>query len=698
VQAERRLDLSRNHPRAFLFLGLALLLVVAQISHAQSPEDFSEADFFDDLPVVLSASRLLQPLNEAPVAVTVIDQEMIRASGFRDIPDLLRLVPGFSVAYTQFNTWTGAYHGLGDGYFRRFQVRVDGRSIYSPHNGAVLWSDLPLSIDDIERIEVVRGPDAAVYGANAFSGVINIITKTAAQVPGGFVSMQAGTKDMRGLTARYGGGDEALRYRVTASAQQRDRFERDTDGGQFFEASQTYFVNGRLDWQLAPDADLMAQFGLSQGNWDSGSKVSLESLLEPTEQDSRAQYFQATYHKVVSERREWQVQFYHSQNRFDANQVADFSFIPYPTNDPDDPNDPDYLDYPVYPDGGSLGFVEVNQYLLQRRTSLDLVVNEQWTPSLRGVWGGEIWHESVKSPQNYYGSGTLSGTVWRMHGNLEWRAHERVLLHGGALLEHHYITGTDVSPRLAANVTLAPGHVVRLGISRAYRSPTFFEESGFKVLTNQSGQEVDFETVPSEGLDPERILSREIGYVGQWPKARLEMDVRLFDDDIEDFIGDASDDVYLDVRKKEFQYANRGSVNSRGGEIQLRWRPVQTFDVSAYFAHVLLSDDFMDINVGKDIPQSAPRNSWGLLARFLPGDGWEGSLFVQQADDIKWLEDGDFTEGFTRVDVRVARRWNWQGNELEAALVGQNLGDDYSEFRESNIFSRRVYGSFSVAW
>jgi iron complex outermembrane recepter protein len=304
VQAERRLDLSRNHPRAFLFLGLVLLLVVAQISRAQSPEDFSEADFFDDLPVVLSASRLLQPLNEAPVAVTVIDQDMIRASGFRDIPDLLRLVPGFSVAYTQFNTWTGAYHGLGDGYFRRFQVRVDGRSIYSPHNGAVLWSDLPLSIDDIERIEVVRGPDAAVYGANAFAGVVNIITKTAAQVPGTFVSMQAGTKDMRGLTARYGGGDEALRYRVTASAQQRDRFERDTDGGQFFEASQTYFVNGRLDWQLAPDADVMAQFGLSQGKLgipDSRVSDIVESRLEPREQDSRAQYLQFAYHKVVSE-------------------------------------------------------------------------------------------------------------------------------------------------------------------------------------------------------------------------------------------------------------------------------------------------------------------------------------------------------------------------------------------------------------
>jgi iron complex outermembrane receptor protein len=238
-----------------------------------------------------------------------------------------------------------------------------------------------------------------------------------------------------------------------------------------------------------------------------------------------------------------------------------------------------------------------------------------------------------------------------------------------------------------------------MGISRAYRSPTFFEESGYEVFVNQSGVVVDVDNVPSAGLDPERILSREIGYVGQWPKARLELDVRLFDDDIDDFIGDSAVDVYPDaIRPKEFQYANRGSVHSRGGEIQLRWRPLPVFDVSAHFAHVLLSSDFPEVNVGRDIPDSAPRNSWGLLARFLPGNGWESSLFVQGADDMKWLEDGDITESFTRVDLRLARRWKWQGNDLEAAVVGQNLGDDYTEFRETNIFSRRVYGSLSVAW
>ncbi|OYY79095.1 MAG: hypothetical protein B7Y33_05045, partial [Hydrogenophilales bacterium 16-62-9] len=98
------------------------------------------------MPVVLSASRLSQPVNEAPAAVTIIDQEMIRASGFRDIPELMRLVPGFTVAYTRDNTWAAGYHGLGDAYSRRFQVLVDGRSIYSPHYGSVNWNDLPLSI------------------------------------------------------------------------------------------------------------------------------------------------------------------------------------------------------------------------------------------------------------------------------------------------------------------------------------------------------------------------------------------------------------------------------------------------------------------------------------------------------------------------------------------------------------------------
>jgi iron complex outermembrane receptor protein len=654
--------------------------------------EVSEADFLAELPVVLSASRLSQPMADAPSAVTIIDQDMIRASGFRDVPELLRLVPGFSVAYTRDNTWAAGYHGLGDAYSRRFQVLVDGRSIYSAHYGAVNWADLPLSIDDIERIEVVRGPDAAVYGANAFAAVINIISKTSVQVPGEFVSMQLGEENMGGLTVRHGGGDANLRYRITASAQQRDRIERNVvgkrylsdgslrvDNGQYFEASQTYFVNGRMDWQLAPDSDVMAQFGVSQGNWDAGSSTGDPfSVLEPTKQDSRAMYLQLAYHKVESAQHEWRVQASFSRNRFDANAEADFS-------------------------GLGVGVVTVDQYLAQTRSSVELQVNDQWSPDLRTVWGGEIWQETVKSPQSYPTSDTMSGELARVFGNLEWRTHERVLLQAGAMLEHHYFTGADVSPRAAVNFTVVPGQVIRLGISRAYRSPTFFEEEGNKRIWNTAGSVVDIVTVPSNGLDPERILSREIGYVGSWKPIRMELDVRLYKDHIDDFIGlvkvkpNPPEDAGS-IQPKVFYAANIGSVDAHGGEIQLRWRPSQAIDVSANFSRVYLSTDTSDDNFNKDIPQSAPRNIWGLLASYRLGNGWETSVFAQRNDIQKWLTEGDVTQAFNRVDLRLARRWRWQGREVEAAVVGQSLAGDYTEFRDTNVFSSRVYGSLSFAW
>lgn len=154
----QRPEISRKQSTVFRMLGRGLLLGGALACAQPAGAAVTESAFLEDLPVVLSVSRLSQPVNEAPAAVTIIDRNMIRASGFRDIPDLLRLVPGFSVAYTRDNTWAAGYHGLGDAFSRRFQVLVDGRSIYSPHYGAVYWTDLPLSIDDIERIEVVRGP------------------------------------------------------------------------------------------------------------------------------------------------------------------------------------------------------------------------------------------------------------------------------------------------------------------------------------------------------------------------------------------------------------------------------------------------------------------------------------------------------------------------------------------------------------
>lgn len=654
---------------------------LAACGAARADATLTETDFLDELPIVLSAARLSQSVNEAPAAVTVIDQDTIRASGFRDIPDLLRLVPGFTVAYTRDNTWAAGYHGLGDAFSRRFQVLVDGRSIYSPHFGAVNWGELPLAIEDIERIEVVRGPNAAIHGANAFLAVINVITKTAAQAQGTLVSAQAGESSMRGLVARHGGGGERLRYRLTASAQKRDRFERDVvgkppisgDNGRYFEETQTYFANGRFDWQLAPDSEIMAQFGVSRGDWNAGRDTgSADDLTEPRAQDVRAYYGQVAWHKVESARREWRVQATYSENHFDADELFD--------------------------PGLGVGLVDVDQHLFQSRSTLELQVNEQWLPALRAVWGAEARRETVRSARDFGSGNTLSGNLTRAFGHLEWRAAPRLLLQGGAMLEHHYFTGSDLSPRATANLTLATGHVVRLGISRANRSPTFYEERGNRVVRLQSGGVADVVTVPSGGLDPERIVSREIGYLGQWPSVRLELDVRLFDDHIKDFIGEYKGDFDPLVPGTEFQFRNLGTIDLQGGEFQVHWRPTSALDLSAQFARVFIEADTRRENFNVDIPRSAPRNSWSLLGRYRFGGGWEASLFAQGNGGQKWLSEGDLVEAFTRIDARIARRWLWQGRELEAVVVGQNLGDDYTEFRDTNVFSRRVYAGLSLAW
>ena len=672
------------------FVGLAFGSALACAGAAQAAA-LTEADFLEDLPVVLSVSRLSQPVHEAPAAVTVIDHDMIRASGFRDIPDLLRLVPGFSVAYTRDNTWALGYHGVGDGFARRMQVLVDGRSIYSPHFGEVYWTDLPLSIDDIERIEVVRGPNAAVYGANAFVAVINIITRTAAQAQGSHVYLQTGEQSAHAVTARHGGGTADLRYRLTASARQHDRFERNVsfktaaDNGQYLEGGETYFVNGRLDWQVSGNSELMAQFGASQGDWNAGRILNVQTdarrLLEPLEQDSRALYVQLAYNKVESAQREWTLQAYYSRNRFDANLSR---YLP-PTPNP-------------------LGTLALDQYLLQTRSNLELQVNEQWSPTLRGVWGGEVRQETV-SGEHFYGTATTwRGEMARVFGNLEWRAHEKLLLHAGAMLEHHYFTGFDVSPRLAANFTVTPGHVIRAGVSQAYRSPTFFEEQGNQIYRLDNGGLVDIVTVPSTGLAPERVISRELAYLGVWRAARLEYDLRLFDDRVDNFIGylrgtfDPADDGILLNRQRENRYANIGKASARGGEIQLRWRPNDRLDVSAHYSRIFLGTATSESLYNDDFPQSSPRNSGGLLARYRLDSGWEASVFVQRSDPIKWLTPGDDTDAFSRVDLRLARQFKWQGYDVDAALVAQNLGDDYAEFRDTNVFSQRVYGSLAIAW
>ncbi|MBS1213489.1 MAG: TonB-dependent receptor, partial [Proteobacteria bacterium] len=139
----------------------------AMLTWAAPAETLSEADYFSEQPVVLSASKLSQPVNRAPAAVTVITREMIEASGFRHLVDVLRLVPGFVVGWSGGNMPAATYLGLSDAFPHWMQIMVDGRSVYNPAFGQTTWRALPLMLDEVDRIEVVRGPNAANDGINS---------------------------------------------------------------------------------------------------------------------------------------------------------------------------------------------------------------------------------------------------------------------------------------------------------------------------------------------------------------------------------------------------------------------------------------------------------------------------------------------------------------------------------------------------
>jgi len=170
-----------------------------------------------DLPQVLTATRLKQSPAAVPGSMTVLDSALIRASGARDIPELLRLVPGMMVGYGAGNQPTVNYHGSNVNEARRMQVLIDGRSVYRAGLATVDWSDIPLALEDIDRIEVFRGPNTVSYGANALMAVVNILTRNPADSHGTRLKVTRGQNGIDDFYASQAGTTAICVYRCRAS-------------------------------------------------------------------------------------------------------------------------------------------------------------------------------------------------------------------------------------------------------------------------------------------------------------------------------------------------------------------------------------------------------------------------------------------------------------------------------------------------
>ncbi len=256
------------------WLTLLLLVAggerVAWSAEKGAGRDLDAASMFEEIPLVLTASRVAQSPMDAPAATFVIDREMIEASGFTEIHDLLRLVPGFLVTDWPDGQPSVINHGMGDAYGNRLKVMVDGTAINNPLRGDVLWMDFPLRVDDIQRIEVVRGPNGAAYGAGAFQGVVNIITR-APQTESGvsFIGRLAAEGKYDDAQVRASSGsDGALNWRMSASRRQLQSFQ--SYNGHSMEQLERNVFNGVATYALSKQDELSLQLGLTQGSDNRG--------------------------------------------------------------------------------------------------------------------------------------------------------------------------------------------------------------------------------------------------------------------------------------------------------------------------------------------------------------------------------------------------------------------------------------------
>lgn len=172
---------------------------------------------------VSSVSRQKSTIGKSPAAVFVITPEMIRRSGVTSVPEALRLAPGVQVARIDASKWAISIRGFNGRFANKLLVQIDGRTVYTPLFAGVFWDVQDLNLDDIERIEVIRGPGATVWGANAVNGVINVITKHTSKTQGSYAKAITGTEERGLVSARYGGQlSEDAHYRVYGKAFNRD--------------------------------------------------------------------------------------------------------------------------------------------------------------------------------------------------------------------------------------------------------------------------------------------------------------------------------------------------------------------------------------------------------------------------------------------------------------------------------------------
>lgn len=652
----------------------ALPLVLAFLGGPAMAQQVSEKDYFDELPVVLSVSRLAQPLRDVPGSVTVIDRDLIRRSGAREVADVLRLVPGFLYTARNGANPQASYHTGMDTYGARMQVYVDGRSLYS----SFLFGDTHLGLrgiilEEIERIEVLRGSNSASYGANAFLGVVNIVTRNAADTLGAMVSVTTGDKGVDDNVARIGWGDEKASFRVIAARRGDSGIER------IYDDSQVSRLQFRADWMPSLSDDVMFQFGAGQISRGDGTGTASNPSRTIGQHDVHALL---NWQRRLGADEKLDLRGSHERESFVDRSLVTGTVLG-----------------PVSAISDSTGNV--------RRTELGLQHSFAWNDALRMAWGGEWRYEVLHAPALYFGAGSLSLHQWRAFATLEWRPHEQWLLQASGMHESHSYTGSAFSPRLAVNFHLTPDQTLRAGVSKSQRAPNFYELRADTRLFNLSPGNAFVPVgaqVPGVGwiflssgtVRAESLISHEIGYLGHFRQANLKVDARAFIERMNERITVEGRNLpnpalvpvpFIGVG----DFVNRPGPRLHGFEYQFDWRPLP--DTRLMFSELQIRSK-AGWNAPEAMEAPARSNSVTWLQR-LPGS-IDFTAISTTSTPFKWAGGGDLINTPRRLDVRLGKAFAVGATRGEVSVTVQAINGGHQIYKMTQRFDRRGFATLRL--
>jgi iron complex outermembrane receptor protein len=624
---------------------------------------------------VTSVSKKEQKLARAAAAVFVIGPDEIRRSGAASLADVLRMVPGVDVAQIDANAWAITIRGFNSRYSSKLLVLIDGRSVYTPSFSGVFWDHLDLPLEDVERIEVIRGPGATVWGANAMNGVINIITKSSKATKGGLAAVTAGSGIQPVSVLRYGNtmGSSGA-YRTFAKY---SRFTDTTlqDGAAAADGWSRVHGGFRGDWALAPrdsatvEGDLFSnRGGQTRNHW---------FQRVPFDQPFTEAITSAGGHLMA----EWN----HTAAGGSETSVRGY-FDTYRRND--------------------VGTVETMKTLdldFQSRFAAGSRHDIVWGAGFRTVRSGVLTsHQIQLSPP--FRTDRLYNVFFQdeiaLTGNL-W-------LTAGSKIEHNADTGFEYEPSVRMAWAPSARHTVWVAGSRAIRQPSR-QETGLAVEVAEVPLDANtlmaVRLFGSPRFRSEELRDFEIGYRAEWTR-HLSFDADLFLSSYRHLASIETQPQVVHTQGFPIRievptvYGNLGRATSYGGESSLTWAAGSRWRLAPGYS-------WQHANPGLE-PGSNDRRS-RQLALDSPQHTFQIRSLLDVARGLEWGQTLYWTarrpQGSAPSHARLDTRLAWRlGERTEISLVGQNLlRPRFLEFNDTSQIvaaqaQRSVFGKITWAF